>query len=42
MSSHEHEEKEAIPRGTFLLLFVFLILVAAAWANVFLRVVGRA
>lgn len=43
MSSHENQErKEPIPRGAFLLLILFLIVLAGLWANVYLRVVWRA
>jgi len=41
-SPEDHEEKVAIPRGTFLLLLLFLIVMAGLWANVYLRVVWRA
>ena len=43
MSSPDGQEhKIAIPRGAFLLLILFLIVMAALWANVYLRVVWRA
>lgn len=43
MTSHKNEnQKIEIPRGAFLLLVLFLIALAALWANVFLRVVWRA
>lgn len=41
-SPEDHEEKVAIPKGTFLLLILFLIVLAGLWANVYLRVVWRA
>jgi hypothetical protein len=31
-----------IPRGAFLLLVAFLVAVSVLWANVYVRVVGRA
>lgn len=43
MSDPKHQEhREPIPRGAFLLLVLFLIVLAALWANVYLRVVWRA
>ena len=39
---HDDGQKIEIPRGAFLLLFLFLIVLCALWANVFLRVVWRA
>lgn len=43
MSSHgDQERKEPIPRGTFFLLLVFLVLLAGLWANVYLRIIWRA
>jgi hypothetical protein len=34
--------KIEIPKGAFLLLILFLIVLAGLWANVYLRVVWRA
>lgn len=38
----DKSSKIEIPRGTFLLLVLFLIVTAALWANVYLRVLWRA
>ena len=48
MSSPNHDahadedRKIEIPKGAFLLLILFLIVLAGLWANVYLRVVWRA
>lgn len=39
---NDESQKIEIPRGAFLLLILFLIAMAALWANVYLRVVWRA
>ena len=41
-SPDEQEQKIEIPRGAFLLLALFLIVVIVLWANVYLRVIWRA
>ncbi|MGE3267803.1 MAG: hypothetical protein AB7P40_03575 [Chloroflexota bacterium] len=41
-SPHDDEQKIEIPRGAFLLLILFLIVMSALWANVYLRVLWRA
>ena len=41
-SPNDEGHKIEIPRGAFVLLVLFLIVMAGLWANVYLRVVWRA